>query len=220
MKTARQMVGLGAGMIGAGAALHLLPGAVAWRQLRCRLTPVLAGVGDPGHVALTFDDGPDRTSTPEFLDVLDALGWKATFFLLGSQVSRDPGLAAEVAARGHDVGVHGDRHTNHLRATLPTVLGDLRQGRRRVEDATGRAVHWVRPPYGAVSAASLVAARRLGLQTVLWTSWGRDWRAVATPVTVAADVSATWWPGATVLLHDSDITSAPGSWRATLGALP
>jgi hypothetical protein len=65
-----------------------------------------------------------------------------------------------------------------------------------------------------------VAARRQHLPVVLWTSWGRDWQAEATPETVVANIAASWHAGATVLLHDSDVTSAPGSWRAALGALP
>ena len=79
---------------------------------------------------------------------------------------------------------------------------------------------WFRPPYGAVSSGSLLAAHRLGLRTVLWTAWGRDWRAAATPASVVADLSAEIGPGGTVLLHDSDCTSAAGSWRSALGALP
>jgi hypothetical protein len=53
----------------------------------------------------------------------------------------------------------------------------------------------------------------------LWTTWGRDWRARATPETVASDVCRHLRGGATVLLHDSDCTSAPRSWHATVGAL-
>jgi hypothetical protein len=55
---------------------------------------------------------------------------------------------------------------------------------------------------------------------VLWTTWGKDWRSGGTGWTVAAEVERTFWPGATVLLHDSDVTSSPGAWRSTLAALP
>jgi peptidoglycan/xylan/chitin deacetylase (PgdA/CDA1 family) len=55
---------------------------------------------------------------------------------------------------------------------------------------------------------------------VLWTAWGRDWTARATPGTVARTVARGLRPGGTVLLHDSDCTSAPGAWHAALGALP
>ncbi len=75
-------------------------------------------------------------------------------------------------------------------------------------------------PYGAVSASTFVGAGRVRLKTVLWTTWGRDWRKQATAESIVDDVERTLVRGATVLLHDSDCTSAPGSWKATLASLP
>ena len=217
---ATAMAAAGGGAVAAGAVAHLAPAAVAWRRARNLLMPNLSGVGDPGHVALTFDDGPDPESTPSFLQILDELGWKATFFMTGAQVRRHPELAAEVADRGHELGVHGDVHSSHLRRPSSWTTRDAAASMGLVEAAWGQRPTWFRPPYGALAASSLVAARRLGLRTVLWTTWGHDWKRGATPESVAARIQASWWPGATVLLHDSDVTSAPGSWKAALGALP
>jgi peptidoglycan-N-acetylglucosamine deacetylase len=205
---------------GVAAAAHVAPAAASWRHARNRLLPGLAGVGRSGHVALTFDDGPDPVATPAFLDILDELGWRGTFFLLGTQVQRDPALARAIVERGHEVGVHGMVHTSHLRRPWTWTTADVRAAVAVVADATGVVPTWFRPPYGALSASSLVAAGRTGTRTVLWTTWGRDWRPDATPASVAATVARTEYPGPTVLLHDSDISSAPGSWRAALGALP
>lgn len=203
-----------------GAFLHLVPGVVAWRRARCLLLPGLSGVGRADHVALTFDDGPDPESTPLILDTLATFGWRATFFCLGSQARRSPELIREIVARGHELGVHGDSHRSQLLRTAPAVVRDVRTARAVLEDLSGQEVKWFRPPYGGVSAASLVAARSTGLRMVLWTTWGLDWKAEATGHTIAADVRRTYVPGATVLLHDSDITSTPGSWKGTLDALP
>src|SRR5258708_32094206 len=60
------------------------PGITALGPVRRLVFPRLAGRGAAGHVALTFDDGPDPAATPHFLDVLDSRGVQATFFLLGS----------------------------------------------------------------------------------------------------------------------------------------
>jgi peptidoglycan/xylan/chitin deacetylase (PgdA/CDA1 family) len=226
-RSARVAVVAGSGLA-AGAVVHLLPGVATLRRFRCAFLPTLAGVGSPAHVALTFDDGPDPKSTPAFLDALDGLrhpvsgqaGWKATFFLLGDQVQRHPDLAAEVRRRGHELAVHGCAHHNHLRRSAHWASADLQRAVELIGEATGQAPRWFRPPYGALAASSLVAARRQHLPVVLWTSWGRDWQAEATPETVVANIAASWHAGATVLLHDSDVTSAPGSWRAALGALP
>ncbi len=202
------------------AAAHAGPSAVRLMPSATRLLPRLHGVGRPDHVALTFDDGPDPRSTPAFLDALAALDWTATFFMLGAMVRRAPGLAAEVAAAGHEIGVHADEHRSHLRRSPAGVRADLSRAVAVIEDATGRRPVWFRPPYGTISSGTVLAARRLQLHLVLWTSWGRDWRAEATPSSVISDVEPGLVPGATVVLHDSDCVSAPEAWRAALGCLP
>src|SRR4051794_11238518 len=160
-----------------------------------RAAPGLAGIGRPDHVALTFDDGPDRRSTPAFLDALDGLGWKATFFLLGQMVQADPVLAADIVAAGHEVAVHGQRHESHLWRPLWEALDDIRTARAPIADATGPEPIGSRPPFGSMSASCWTAATHLGLRTVLWTAWGRDWRAAATPGSVVRDVTKGLVPG-------------------------
>jgi peptidoglycan/xylan/chitin deacetylase (PgdA/CDA1 family) len=203
----------------AGAAVaHALPAVTARGPAR-RLTPGLAGEGRAGGVALTFDDGPDPEGTPAVLETLAELGWRATFFLLGSQVRRHPDIARLVVDAGHEVGVHGTIHRNHLVRTPLGIRRDLSLAAREIIDVTGVRPRWFRPPYGVLSAGTLWAARDLGLVPVLWTAWGKDWRG-GPPVAITAEVMRTLRGGGTVLLHDSDCTSRPGSWRSTVAALP
>src|SRR5262245_54861028 len=181
------------------------------------IRPELSGVSSSHHVALTFDDGPDAASTPAFLRLLEELGVRATFFVLGRHLG-DGGLLRDMAAAGHGIGVHG---WDHRPAALhrPKVLReDLTRTCQHIEDATGTPVRWYRPPYGLLTPATSWAARRAGLRTVLWSAWGRDWERRATPGSVIRCVSSQLQPGGTVLLHDSDRTSAPGSWQTTLAA--
>jgi hypothetical protein len=71
-----------------------------------------------------------------------------------------------------------------------------------------------------MSSAARLAVRRLGLTPVLWTCWGEDRTARATPGSVHPTVTADLDGGGAILLHDSDCSSAPGAWRSALGALP
>jgi peptidoglycan/xylan/chitin deacetylase (PgdA/CDA1 family) len=202
------------------AVAHAWPGVTALGPVRLRLLPALAGVGVSGHVALTFDDGPDRVATPQFLRLLEERGVQATFFLLGSMVQRSPELAREIADAGHEVGLHGYGHRSLLLQNPKSTMDDLARAYATVGGATGVAPHWYRPPYGVLSTAALIAAHRLDLRPVLWTAWGKDWTAYATEESVATTVYRGLRSGGTILLHDSDITTAPGAWRATLGVLP
>jgi peptidoglycan/xylan/chitin deacetylase (PgdA/CDA1 family) len=196
------------------------PALLRGRVLRTALCPGLAGLGRPGHIALTFDDGPDPDGTPAVLEVLDRLGATATFFMLGAQVARYPQVAAAVVAAGHEAAVHGFSHRNHLARGPVEVSHDVARAVAVVTTATGTRPTWFRPPYGVLTSASLIAARHAGLRPVLWTAWGRDWED-RSPAQVAATVRRQLPSGGTVLLHDSDCTTpVAGSWRATVAALP
>jgi peptidoglycan-N-acetylglucosamine deacetylase len=196
------------------------PALLRGRVLRAAICPGLAGLGRPGHIALTFDDGPDPDGTPAVLDALDRLGATATFFMLGAQIVRYPQVAAAVVAAGHEAAVHGFSHRNHLARGPVEVCRDVARAASLVAAVTCTRPTWFRPPYGVLTSASLVAARRAGLRPVLWTAWGRDWED-RSPARVAATVGRQLRSGGTVLLHDSDCTTTvAGSWRATVAALP
>jgi peptidoglycan/xylan/chitin deacetylase (PgdA/CDA1 family) len=171
-------------------------------------------------VALTFDDGPHAFGTPAVLEALAAREASATFFLVGEQVLRNPGLAAEIVAAGHTIGLHCHRHRNLLRLAPWQVREDTARALVAIEDATGLSPGLYRPPYGILNATALRLARRAGRRTLLWTHWGRDWRARATPQSIAAEVTDGVGEGSVLLLHDADDYGAPGSWRGTASALP
>ena len=205
---------------GAGAtALHgitLLAGIPLLRPL----WPRLVGQGRPDSVALTFDDGPDDRGTPQVLEVLADQGVTATFFVLGSMCERYPAVLQDVVAAGHEIAVHSWDHRNHLRHPLPVVHRQIARTARLVEERTGTRPRFFRPPYGALTTGGLASAKALGLETVLWTAWGRDWEERATGESIARLVRRQLRGGGTVLLHDSDCTSSPNSWRDTVAALP
>ena len=175
---------------------------------------------DSGRVALTFDDGPHRSGTPAVLRALAREGVSATFFLVGEQVVRNPGLAAEVVAAGHEVGLHCHRHRLLLRLTPREVVDDFRAAADAIGSATGRSPVLYRPPYGVFNLAALLTAHRRGWQPTLWTRWGRDWERRATPGSIVMNLCRGLGPGDILLLHDADHYATDGSWRKTVAALP
>lgn len=205
-------------LAGLVAGAQLAPAVLSIGPLRRALAPGLAGVSERHHVALTYDDGPDPVSTPEFLTLLAAYDVRATFFLLGEHAVRHPALVREIAAAGHELAVHGWTHRATPTLPLGALAAQVRRAAVAIEDVGGTSVHWYRPPYGLLSTETLLAGRAAGLRTVLWSSWGRDWERTATPERVVRTVTRTLRPGGTVLLHDTDRTAAPGSWRVTLAA--
>jgi peptidoglycan-N-acetylglucosamine deacetylase len=170
--------------------------------------------------ALTFDDGPHPEGTPAVLELLAGANARATFFLVGEQVQRRPALAAEIKAAGHEVALHGHRHRLQLRMSAREIEADLAQGTAAIEAATGQRPRLHRPPYGIYSAAGLQAARAAGLNPLLWSRWGKDWRRLTTPARIAARATRNVAAGDVILLHDADFYSSRDSYRRTVQALP
>ena len=171
-------------------------------------------------VALTFDDGPHPEGTPATLEVLARAGATATFFLVGEQVDAHPDVARAIVEAGHEVGVHGYRHTLLLRRRGRALAADFDRGFAAIESVTGAVPTLYRPPYGVFSARGLELARARGWRPLLWSRWGRDWERRATPESIARRASRDLSPGDVVLLHDSDAYSSADSWRRTVAALP
>jgi peptidoglycan/xylan/chitin deacetylase (PgdA/CDA1 family) len=199
------------------AASHVSP-VIALTPSGRRIFPVLTRVAGAGSVALTFDDGPDR-STEVVLKTLADRKATATFFVTGEQVERSPALLREVVDAGHEVGVHGYRHRHHLLLTPQQVRDDLGRARVTIEEASGRPATLFRPPHGIFSLVSWREADRHGWHRVLWSRWGKDWRTDATASSILDHVGKPD-AGDIVLLHDSDRYAPLGCWKQTVAALP
>jgi peptidoglycan/xylan/chitin deacetylase (PgdA/CDA1 family) len=171
------------------------------------------------RVALTFDDGPDPDGTPAVLDALDAIGVKATFFLVGEQVKAAPMLAREVANRGHEIGLHGGTHTSQRDLEDWKVKDEMAYGLGTLEVATGRRPTRFRPPYGVFSAAGYEACRALKLEPVYWSAWAMDWETISAE-RILDIVERDLEPGAIVVLHDSARYGHRPDVAATVEALP
>ena len=204
---------------GAAAALWTLPALAPIAPPVAGLIGALRRFDSPGDVALTFDDGPHPEGTPAVLEQLASAGARATFFMVGEQVDRSPSLAAEIAAAGHAIASHGYLHHNQLRRTRGELEDDLSRADAAIAEATGCRPLLYRPPYGIFSWYGIDLAWR-GWTPLLWSRWGRDWTARATPASIAADVTENLEAGDVLLLHDADTYSARGSHVRTAGALP
>jgi peptidoglycan-N-acetylglucosamine deacetylase len=170
-------------------------------------------------VALTFDDGPHPEGTPMILELLARHRATATFFVVGEQVRRRPGLLARIVEHGHQVALHGDRHRLQLRLGRDALRDDLQRGTAAIEDAVGEPPRWHRPPYGIYSPPGLAATRAAGLAPLLWSRWGKDWRRLTTPRRIAGRVTRGLQAGDVILLHDADFYSARGSHLRTAEAV-
>jgi peptidoglycan-N-acetylglucosamine deacetylase len=139
--------------------------------------PTICRTGSARRLALTFDDGPNPSITPRFLDLLDRYHARATFFLIGRYARECPALVREIAGRGHVIGNHTQTHPNLFWLGPAQIREELRRCQEAIVDASVAAPEWFRPPFGLRNPALAGAARELDLRVVMWTLLPGDWRA-------------------------------------------
>jgi len=177
------------------------------------------GPRDRRVVYLTFDDGPNPTATESILEILDAHGVPAAFFMVGEHVRRHPALARRVAAAGHEVGNHTLGHVKlHVRGPR-RIRAELEGAHRLIVEATGLAPRAFRAPHGYRNPFVAPIVRRLGYRLVGWTFGVWD-SARPGAEEIRRRVRAKLRPGAIVLLHDGDGYDPAGDRRQTAAALP
>jgi peptidoglycan/xylan/chitin deacetylase (PgdA/CDA1 family) len=158
----------------AGVAAGVYAYASRWPASRLFGT-ALTAPARPGELALTFDDGPNATWTPKLLDILATHNIRATFFVLGGRARVQPELVKRTAQAGHLIGNHSWDHPNLARSSPEVIREQLTRTQDMLEQITGAAVKFFRPPYGARRPAVFQIARELGLNVVLWNAMTSDW---------------------------------------------
>jgi peptidoglycan/xylan/chitin deacetylase (PgdA/CDA1 family) len=183
---------------------------------------IIAG-SDIQELAFTFDDGPNDPYTFQLLELLASFQVRATFFLVGQYVRRRPAIARAVHQAGHLLGNHTMTHPSLLSESPARVRQELAGCSAAIEDATGEAVEWFRPPFGARRPDVLRAARDLGLKPVMWNITAHDWDATG-PVALAERVQSALRSnqrrrrGSNLLLHDGSHRQLGTDRSVTLAA--
>ena len=152
----------------------------------------------PKLIAITFDDGPRRSTTTALLDGLAQRGVKATFFLIGAQLEHNEDLIRRMDAEGHQIGIHTYDHVSLAGLSKADFDAQVAVTRQKLMDILGHDGFLLRPPYGAVDAA---VRRNAGCPIILWSIDPEDWkdRNAAREVEHAA---ANARDGSILLLHD------------------
>ena len=174
----------------------------------------------PGTVALTFDDGPDPTWTPQVLAVLAKYHVPATFFVIGSSVARNPDLVRQIRAQGSEIGLHTFTHPDLAEVSPDRVDREMTETQYALAGATGELSYLIRPPYSsepdALDDARFGVISRLGEQgyvTALVDVDSLDWERPGVGAIVHNAVPEDGH-GGVVLLHD-----AGGDRSETVAAL-
>ncbi|GGY86715.1 bi-functional transferase/deacetylase [Streptomyces geysiriensis] len=172
-------------------------------------------------IALTFDDGPDATWTPQVLEILEEYDVPGTFFLVGSMVARHPDIVRDLVEQGNEVGVHTFTHVDLSYQSEARVTREIEQTQLALAGAAGITTTLFRAPYSsetdAIDDYSWPVYKKLGEEgytSVFIDTDSDDWKrpGVSKIVEWATPEDGE---GASVLFHD-----AGGERSQTIEALP
>jgi len=180
------------------------------------------GIPGPHQVAITFDDGPDPTWTPQLLKILKEKKVPATFFILGCQAQQFPDLVQRIQRDGHGIGNHTYTHENLGEISDEKICLELNATTRLLESITGHSTSLFRPPYNGDGNPStpgelraLQVASELGYLTVGESIDPNDWEQPGVQAIMQRVKTQRAQGGSVLLLHD-----AGGNRSQTVAALP
>jgi peptidoglycan/xylan/chitin deacetylase (PgdA/CDA1 family) len=155
-------------------------------------------------LALTYDDGPNGTLTPELLDLLERYRARATFFMLGQHAQQHPEIVDRVIQEGHQVGCHSDQHLNAWKVLPWRAIKDIELGYQHLGPWISRTAAF-RPPYGKITLPTQRLVLRKGAKIWWWTiDSGDSNETLPAPETVTDKLREEG--GGIVLMHDGALT--------------
>ncbi len=154
------------------------------------------------RICLTFNDGPDPTSTPAILEILNEYGIKATFFVIGEKARKYPELIKQIEEEGHVIGIHGYYHKVLAGLSSREIQTELEMAQTCVTKATGQKPYLYRPPYGILDKVQVDEARKLGMTVLMWTNIGGADLGARSSKEVLERVLSSARDGGVILLHE------------------
>ncbi|WP_141506288.1 polysaccharide deacetylase family protein [Paenibacillus luteus] len=155
---------------------------------------------DAKLIALTFDDGPDKNYTSDILDILKDKDVKATFFVVGQQVTKNPKVLQRIVDEGHAIGNHTYNHKDLSKLNKQQIIEEVKTADAAIKKAVGFTPVMFRAPYGAVSDTLKVLLKAGNRDMVGWNIDTRDWAGTSV-AGIRKMIKKEAKPGGIILMH-------------------
>ena len=154
--------------------------------------------------------------TRALLELLNGLGARATFFVLGMAARAYPDLVSEIASAGHEIACHGDRHLPVHSQTPAEFAEDLRSARQTIEELTAVRPAGYRAPAFSITREADWAFAVLAQEGFTYDSSQHDSPRIRRRVTPTSASPHRLEPAAGLSLWEFPVAV----WRAAYARLP
>lgn len=154
-------------------------------------------------VSITFDDGPNSEFSYEIMNTLDEYDAKATFFLIGKNITGNESLVKRMDEKGHTLGNHTFSHSTLIDfSNTASFKEEMIKTSQLVAKITGKSMRLFRPPYGVTTPAIAKATGELGYDVIGWNIRSLDTTGDSRE-NIYNRVVSQIRPGAIILFHDT-----------------
>tara|TARA_B100000780_G_scaffold140159_1_gene98148 strand:- start:617 stop:1240 length:624 start_codon:yes stop_codon:yes gene_type:complete len=165
--------------------IQLIFSRLLWRMSPARLV-----------VYLTFDDGPNSSSTNEILKILNEENIKGTFFCIGENVVKHPEIFQKIIDKGHSIGNHSMSHINGWKVNKNKYLEDVEKASKIIKS------NLFRPPFGKLNFRSTSELKKK-FKIVMWDINSGDFDKKLKSSQVVDNVLKNSRNGSVIVLHDN-----------------
>lgn len=158
-------------------------------------------------IYLTFDDGPTPEITNWTLDILKQYNAKATFFCIGNNIEKHPGIFQNIITDGHAIGNHTHNHVKGWKTKTKSYLKNISEAQNtinnQIQNSEFRIQNLFRPPYGQIKPKQGKQLINLGYKVIMWDVLSLDWDATVSPKNCLNNVILKTTNGSIIVFHDS-----------------
>ena len=153
------------------------------------------------NIALTFDDGPDAIFTPKIIELLHYHNIKATFFLLGKNIAKNPEIVKELIKQNHEIGNHSYSHKTLIFKSPKYIRKEIEKTDQILSTSGLEKTKLFRPPYGRFCIPLLLVLRKMKKKMILWNIGPKDFKAKNSNEIIAR-IEKKLKPGSIIVLHE------------------
>ena len=146
---------------------------------------------------LTFDDGPDPITTPFILKTLEKENVRATFFLVGEQIEKNPQLLRDIIKNGHVIANHSYSHKSGWTTNKLNYVEDVEKCQKYMPKNI-----LFRPPYGKITFSQSSVLKKK-YKIILWDILSYDFSSKISPQKVKRNIIHNTNAGSIIVLHNN-----------------
>lgn len=167
-----------------------------------RELPIYRVARDDNKASISFDAAWGNEDTEQIIQILGKYKVKATFFVVGSWVTKYPESVKALSDAGHEIMNHSDSHPHMTRLSKEAMIKETLDCGQKIESITKVKPFLLRPPYGDYNDTLIKSLNEIGYYTIQWDVDSLDWMDKSASE-IKTRVVNRIKPGSIVLFHNA-----------------